>query len=712
MSLQRIPLQEYSNNYSQLTETPSKSYLQNSVTTPPETTNHIRKKRLSIETPITKNSDHQNYHNPNMLSNSLLLSPAFLSPQQYTKPYPSNSVQYQHQHLQEQQQLQQQQQQFHHMQQQQHQQLQLQLQQQHQHLHFNQQNQHFSNASTNQYIQPPSIQQPQQLHYNPLDIAPPPPKPSFNDGSIMTNSFDGSSATAAPTGASGKKKSKKSKKDAKDYPFDLDSEDKPPYSYATLIGMSILSNPDKKLTLSQIYQWISDTFKYYKREEVGWQNSIRHNLSLNKAFLKGQKSKDGKGHFWCIQDGCEDQFLKSRSSKKQLYQEIMEHIYNKPATNANSNTSFASKSSMNSLPSSPNISHNSITEEDLNPRKRGIEGAADYEGDEEQEEDEEGESDITRDDNADELSNDGSAPSSSKRIKLSNEHLNPLGAPFSQYSTQNNIGTSSISISDNTAASSSSVSTNSNASNLSKDTMDTPLFMLTESPNKPLLAGKNLTYTSSFSCNSNLELSPIRPSETGPLLEPLTPVHNVYKSIPISNEASINQLNANLHFHCHTKTPNRGSISSQVPSQSPFTARTTSHLQPPLSHHPHSLSHPILPQPQTLAYITKTPKNNMSKTPLRSLRSPQTSSILKKLCYSPSYIDEFYYSPLVSASHTALNSYDDDDLISRTFESPAAKRLQTSSARKLFGDFKKAEVITKEITEESKDSERVTTNEE
>lgn len=88
----------------------------------------------------------------------------------------------------------------------------------------------------------------------------------------------------------------------------------------------------------------------------------------------------------------------------------------------------------------------------------------------------------------------------------------------------------------------------------------------------------------------------------------------------------------------------------------------------------------------------------MAKTPLRSFRSPQTSSILKKLCYSPSYIDEFYYSPLVSSSHTVLNSYDDDDLISRAFESPAAKRLQAnlSSARKLFGDYKKAEVISKE----------------
>ncbi|ONH73332.1 Forkhead protein sep1, partial [Pichia kudriavzevii] len=57
---------------------------------------------------------------------------------------------------------------------------------------------------------------------------------------------------------------------------------KPPYSYASLIGMALLRAPDRRLTLAEIYQWISDHFKFYKKGEVGWQNSIRHNLDDDK----------------------------------------------------------------------------------------------------------------------------------------------------------------------------------------------------------------------------------------------------------------------------------------------------------------------------------------------------------------------------------------------------------------------------------------------
>lgn len=74
---------------------------------------------------------------------------------------------------------------------------------------------------------------------------------------------------------------------------------RPPFTYASLIRQAILESEDNQLTLNEIYNWLQETFCYFKRNAATWKNAVRHNLSLHKCFTR---LENVKGAVWTVTD--------------------------------------------------------------------------------------------------------------------------------------------------------------------------------------------------------------------------------------------------------------------------------------------------------------------------------------------------------------------------------------------------------------------------
>ncbi|CAG4935614.1 forkhead box protein C1 [Colias croceus] len=103
-------------------------------------------------------------------------------------------------------------------------------------------------------------------------------------------------------------------------------EPKPQHSYIGLIAMAILSSPDHKLVLSDIYQHILDNYPYFRSRGPGWRNSIRHNLSLNDCFVKAGRSANGKGHYWAIHPANIEDFRKGDFRRRKAQRKVRKHM--------------------------------------------------------------------------------------------------------------------------------------------------------------------------------------------------------------------------------------------------------------------------------------------------------------------------------------------------------------------------------------------------
>lgn len=98
-----------------------------------------------------------------------------------------------------------------------------------------------------------------------------------------------------------------------DLPFKLPpgpySPIKPDLPYAALIGQAILASPEHRLTLQEIYDFITIVYPHFKRNEQTWMNSIRHVLSTTIVFRKVQRDRAAGRTLWAIFDQDLDCFI-------------------------------------------------------------------------------------------------------------------------------------------------------------------------------------------------------------------------------------------------------------------------------------------------------------------------------------------------------------------------------------------------------------------
>lgn len=80
---------------------------------------------------------------------------------------------------------------------------------------------------------------------------------------------------------------------------------RPDVSYVSIITEALEDAPNRRLILSELYKYFMKRYPYFRTAGSGWKNSIRHNLSLNKKFVRIPRNvrygaANNKGSYWML----------------------------------------------------------------------------------------------------------------------------------------------------------------------------------------------------------------------------------------------------------------------------------------------------------------------------------------------------------------------------------------------------------------------------
>ncbi|KAF6771744.1 hypothetical protein AHF37_09161 [Paragonimus kellicotti] len=104
--------------------------------------------------------------------------------------------------------------------------------------------------------------------------------------------------------------------------YRVDSSTCPPFTFHSLIYMSMQCLKRHKVTLKEIYKWITDNFAFFRCQTNDWQETLRQNLTSSRCFQRVPRRKEepgGKGDLWRLNPELQTQLVNNKISSKFLH---------------------------------------------------------------------------------------------------------------------------------------------------------------------------------------------------------------------------------------------------------------------------------------------------------------------------------------------------------------------------------------------------------
>ena len=97
-------------------------------------------------------------------------------------------------------------------------------------------------------------------------------------------------------------------------------------SYITLLAQAILSCSEKRMVLSDIYNYILEHNPFFHNTTCAWRNSVRYTLSVNECFMKDGRANSGRGYYWAIHPACLKDFMAGDFNRRNARKRVQETI--------------------------------------------------------------------------------------------------------------------------------------------------------------------------------------------------------------------------------------------------------------------------------------------------------------------------------------------------------------------------------------------------